>query len=65
MLSPLHPFVNDVSGHVAEEFDGILRGITPTGEFHIERLQLNRPALVAHRSFVGAWRTGRQNQMAR
>jgi len=29
--------------------DGTVRGLTETGEFHLQRLHLNRPALVAHR----------------
>jgi len=27
----------------------MLKGLTPCGEFHIERLHLNRQALIAHR----------------
>ena len=45
----LHPRHEDISVHLQEEPDGRLRPLTPTGEFHTERLQLNRPPLVANR----------------
>jgi hypothetical protein len=44
-----HPQRDDLSGHVALSDDDTLHGLTETGMFHIRRLQLNRPALVAHR----------------
>ncbi len=46
----LHPLLDDVSAHLAENEDaGLLRGLTPTGLFHIALLRLNRPQLIAHR----------------
>jgi hypothetical protein len=45
----LHPLLDDVSAHVASEADGTLQGLTNTGRFHVEHLQLNRPPLLAHR----------------
>jgi len=48
----LHP-LNDVrSEHVTEAADGTLVGVSATGRYHIERLQLNRAPLVAHRRAV-------------
>jgi hypothetical protein len=35
--------------HVREGDEGGLSGLTPEGQFLIERLRLNRPALVAYR----------------
>ena len=45
----LHPLRDDFSAYIVEETDGKLRGLTETGTFHIQRLHLNRPQLVAHR----------------
>jgi hypothetical protein len=45
----LHPFNEDIQEHLQEESDGILTSKTPTGAFHIEKLQLNRPPLIANR----------------
>ena len=45
----LHLGRDDLSAYVAENADATLRGLTPTGVFHIERLRLNRPALLEHR----------------
>jgi hypothetical protein len=45
----LHPLDDDLSSHMAECAEGTLAGLTETGKFHIQQLQLNRPALVAHR----------------
>lgn len=45
----LHPLYDDLPRHINEQPEGTLTGLTETGRFHIERLQLNRPALVAHR----------------
>ena len=46
----LHPDRDDLLVHLAEdENTGSLRGLTPTGVFHIALLRLNRPQLVAHR----------------
>jgi hypothetical protein len=47
----LHPKRDDPSIHVREEGNGRLTALTETGAFHIERLRLNRPPLVAlHRA---------------
>lgn len=45
----LHPLTDDLLFHIAGEKDGTLRGMTELGRVYIEQLQLNRPALVAHR----------------
>jgi hypothetical protein len=45
----LHPLDDPVSEHLAQRPDGTLMGLTETGRFHIEQLQLNRPPLVARR----------------
>jgi hypothetical protein len=45
----LHPERDDISAHIITGDDGLLVGLTATGRFHLEHLQLNRPALVAHR----------------
>ena len=45
----LHPLQDDLSASIVGEADGRLRGLTETGTFHIQRLHLNRPQLIAHR----------------
>ena len=46
----LHPGFDDIALHlIDDEITGQLRGLTPTGVFHITLLRLNRPQLVAHR----------------
>lgn len=45
----LHPEKDERAGHLAEAEDGVLRPLTETGKFHIERLRLNRAQLVAFR----------------
>ncbi len=45
----LHPGRDDVAQHVSEEADGRLRALTPAGAFHLARLRLNRPPLIALR----------------
>lgn len=45
----LHPQQDDLSLHLREESDGHLTALTPEGQFLIERLRLNRPALIAYR----------------
>lgn len=45
----LHPLHDNVAVHLAENENGTLTGLTQTGRFHIQRLRLNRPPLVAHR----------------
>lgn len=45
----LHPKRNDLSVHLHEKVNGLLTAMTEIGVFHIERLRLNRPPLVALR----------------
>ena len=45
----LHPRRDNPSKHFKEGEDGLLIPLTETGKFHLERLQLNRPQLVAQR----------------
>lgn len=42
----LHPLHDDLQAHLQEQADGVLVALTPRGALHIERLRLNRPALV-------------------
>ncbi|MCW5933211.1 MAG: HNH endonuclease [Fimbriimonadia bacterium] len=42
----LHPILDNVSAHIYEQEDGFLSPLTPLGAFHVERLRLNRPALL-------------------
>lgn len=46
----LHPERDELARHLIEVEDGMLRPLTETGAFHIERLRLNRPQLVAFRA---------------
>jgi hypothetical protein len=48
-LRVLHPKRDNPSEHFREGEYGLLIPLTETGIFHIERLQLNRPQLVAQR----------------
>jgi hypothetical protein len=45
----LHPQRDDLSLHIRQESDGFLTALTETGKFHLTRLRLNRPPLVALR----------------
>jgi len=45
----LHPLTDNLALHVAEEANGTLRALTTLGQVYMDRLQLNRAALVAHR----------------
>ena len=45
----LRPLRDAVDSHVAEQDDGSLQALTETGAFHIARLHLNRPQLIAYR----------------
>jgi hypothetical protein len=45
----LHPKRDEMAMHLREEPDGRLIALTETGLFHIDRLRLNRPPLVALR----------------
>ena len=46
----LHPLNDGLETHLQEAVDGQVVGLTPTGVFHVEKLWLNRPALVAYRA---------------
>lgn len=45
----LHPGRDDLTQHLREESDGQMTALTETGAFHLARLRLNRPPLVALR----------------
>lgn len=45
----LNPLQDDPSTHLREEADGRLIALTETGAFHLKRLKLNRPQLIAAR----------------
>jgi hypothetical protein len=45
----LHPTRDDLTQHLREEPDGHLVAISATGAFHLTRLRLNRPPLLALR----------------
>ncbi len=46
----LHPLRDDLTAHIqANPLTGSMQALTQTGTFHIALLQLNRPALIAHR----------------
>ena len=45
----LHPKQDNLAIHIRTEKDGQLTGLTKIGAFHIQRLKLNRPPLVALR----------------
>src|SRR5579872_1057700 len=45
----LHPLTDDLKQHIVEEPSGTLRPLTALGQVFIDRLQLNRPALVENR----------------
>jgi hypothetical protein len=60
----LHPEQEDHSLHIHLGNDGRLIGNTPTGVFHISRLRLNRPALVARRAeLLGKEQDRAQNRL--
>lgn len=48
-LRLLHPKRDDLALHIEETTHGRLIGLTPHGWFHVQRLRLNRPQLVALR----------------
>jgi hypothetical protein len=48
-LRILHPLRDNLSAHIETLSDHTLQGLTEAGQFHIQRLHLNRTALVAHR----------------
>ena len=45
----LHPINDALTDQYTLQSDGTLSPLTDTGEFHISRLQLNRPALIHKR----------------
>ncbi len=45
----LHPLQDDLATHLREDADGRLIALTETGAFHLKRLKLNRPQLIAAR----------------
>ncbi len=45
----LHPKRDSLTAHLREEPDGRIVALTATGSFHIDRLRLNRPPLLALR----------------
>jgi HNH endonuclease len=45
----LHPIQDDLTSHICEGEDGQLIALSTTGGFHIARLRLNRPPLIALR----------------
>jgi hypothetical protein len=45
----LHPKHDDLTEHLREEPDGHIMALSETGAFHLDRLRLNRPPLVALR----------------
>jgi hypothetical protein len=45
----LHPQRDDLSGHLQEDPEGRMIALTEIGVFHLNRLHLNRPPLVALR----------------
>ena len=52
----LHPLLDDPTAHIQPiDESGRIEPLTDTGRFHIELLQLNRPALVRHRLAHWLW----------
>jgi HNH endonuclease len=45
----LHPVRDLIADHLLEELDGRLVALSETGAFHLQRLRLNRPPLIAQR----------------
>jgi hypothetical protein len=45
----LRPLSDNLAAHLFQESDGVLRALTETGQFHINRLNLNRQQLVKYR----------------
>ena len=45
----LHPLTDDLTQHIVGEMDGTLRSLTTLGQVYLDRLQLNRSALVENR----------------
>lgn len=45
----LHPLTDNLTQHIVEEMNGTLRPLTTLGQVYLDRLQLNRSALVENR----------------
>lgn len=45
----LHPLTDDLKQHIVEEPSGTLQSLTASGQVFIDKLQLNRPALIEYR----------------
>ena len=45
----LHPLIDDLARHTAEDTSGQVQSLTRLGQVYIDRLQLNRSPLVASR----------------
>jgi len=45
----LHPLTDDLTQHIVEEKNSTLRPLTALGQVYLDRLQLNRSALVENR----------------
>ena len=58
----LHPLRDDVTANIVQEENGMLRALTETGDFHITRLHLNRPQLVAYRIELRLLEIARERQ---
>jgi hypothetical protein len=58
----LHPLKDDLAMHLTEQEDGTLLARSETGAFHIERLHLNRPQLIAYRRERRLLEAARQSQ---
>jgi hypothetical protein len=58
----LHPLRDLTETHYAEQEDGTLLAFTPTGQFHINRLQLNRSQLVSRRQQTRERREDREHR---
>ncbi|MBC8143826.1 MAG: HNH endonuclease [Armatimonadetes bacterium] len=57
----LHPLHDDVASHLQTDANGTITGTTPTGTFHVARLHLNRPPLIAYRTDrLAVYRNGLQ-----
>jgi hypothetical protein len=61
-LRILHPLRDELAAHLAEQEDGTLQALSETGAFHIERLHLNRPPLIAYRRERRLLEAARQTQ---
>jgi hypothetical protein len=58
----LHPLNEDLAAHLTEQEDGTLQALSETGAFHIERLHLNRPQLIAYSYERRQLESARQSQ---